>query len=481
MGRNNQLRRRMKAKTRAKNVRARQQSAGPANSGWPGGGRNPSFDELFDVLVGDIEEPPATAWPGRTTAVDVSEWVSIGVGAVEDGDEDTLEVVVEALTQGSATWQRLVEKSTTGMFREVLGHLWHKGWQPADLRRITTRSLPAAVRPLIVDVIADELSQYASATVDPIFHAQVAEMGGVCGWSASRGWLGSRKDRQGVDATTRSALRLLKLLMCLPELERLCSVPGKADPTSHRVDVNVDPRILSRVRALLSKAESTTFEAEAETFTAGAQSLMARHSIDMALVAASNTGTKSSPQGRRIGIDAPYEAQKVMLLQLVAEPNRCRTVWSKSLGFVTAVGFPSDLEAVETLFTSLLVQATAALNREGSRRNAWGGSRTRQFRTAFLSAYAQRIGERLAEVTTTETQSAAQDARRTHGEDLLPVLAAREAEVQEAVSSMFEELVPHAFNVGNDREGWSAGRAAADLASMHGSAAVSSSGPIRWH
>ena len=48
---------------------------------------------------------------------------------------------------------------------------------------------------------------------------------------------------------------------------------------------------------------------------------------------------------------------------------------------------PSDLAAVELLFTSLLVQAQTALMR------APGSSRS--YRSSFLFAYAARIGERL--------------------------------------------------------------------------------------
>lgn len=59
---------------------------------------------------------------------------------------------------------------------------------------------------------------------------------------------------------------------------------------------------------------------------------------------------------------------------------------------------PSDLDAVELLFTSLLVQATTAMLAAGSRQDAHGRSRTRSFRQSFLAAYAQRIGERLASI-----------------------------------------------------------------------------------
>ncbi len=88
------------------------------------------------------------------------------------------------------------------------------------------------------------------------------------------------------------------------------------------------------MRQLLAKAESTTFDAEPETFTAGAQALMARHSIDAAMLQASS-GRSDAPRARRVGIDRPYESPKAMLLGAVAEANRCRIVWSQELGFVT--------------------------------------------------------------------------------------------------------------------------------------------------
>jgi hypothetical protein len=63
------------------------------------------------------------------------------------------------------------------------------------------------------------------------------------------------------------------------------------------------------------------------------------------------------------------------------------------------VGFPPDLRAVEALFTSLLVQATRTMASHGARCTSSGRSRTRSFRQAFLTSFAARIGERLAEAT----------------------------------------------------------------------------------
>ncbi|WP_341865379.1 DUF2786 domain-containing protein [Kitasatospora cheerisanensis] len=164
--------------------------------------------------------------------------------------------------------------------------------------------------------------------------------------------------------------------------------------------------MLGRIRALLAKAESTGFPEEAEALTAKAQELMARHSIDEALLSAGGPSA-DEPAALRIGVDNPYEGPKTMLLDAVAAANRCRVVWAKEFGFCTLIGFDADLDAVELLYTSLLVQATSAMQRAGSRKHKDGAARTKAFRQSFLVAYAARIRERLAEATERATEDAA--------------------------------------------------------------------------
>jgi hypothetical protein len=90
---------------------------------------------------------------------------------------------------------------------------------------------------------------------------------------------------------------------------------------------------------------------------------------------------------------------------------------------------------------------------------------------SFLVAYAIRIGERLAGVTEdAEGRAAAQ----TPGRSLLPVLAARDQAVDDAVDAMFgDSLTRGRATRAADSEGWYSGRAAADLASLHGHREVS--------
>ena len=238
------------------------------------------------------------------------------------------------------------------------------------------------------------------------------------------------------------AVEVLALLLSLPALPRLGAAPSRRPQNT---------RVLEKVRALLAKAESTTFPEEAEALSAKAQELMARHAIDSAMVAAGTVaGAKS------------------ILLAEVAAANRCRSVWSKGLGFSTVLGFESDLEFVDVLYTSLLVQATSAMVAAGSQVDRSGRSRTRSFRQAFLLAYASRIGHRLREAEAASQAAAAEE----YGEALVPVLADRSAAVRAAEAEAFPHLVSRSVSVSN-AAGWAAGKAAADLASLSGRTAVS--------
>ncbi|MFI6815719.1 DUF2786 domain-containing protein [Nonomuraea sp. NPDC050328] len=353
--------------------------------------------------------------------------------AAQDGDD-----------QG---WARRVDRELTGMLTRLLGTLWRNGWQPADVVRLVERRRDRTHAEVVSELIARELRGYASV---PDRWAPYLE-------SAPPAPL-----REPRLLTLTRSLELLQTLTAFPRLDRLGPLPGENRPARPARRSTADGKTLSRVRALLAKAESTSFEAEAETFTAAAQRLMAKHSIDRALLDAHAGTAHDGPSGIRIGLDAPYEQAKATLLSVVADANRCRAVWHDDLGFVTVLGFETDLDAVELLFTSLLVQADTAIVRAGTKKHGSGQSRRRSFRESFLQAFTGRIGERL-EAAAAETVEAEAAAR---GTDLVPVLAARTAEVDQAVAAMFPELTRSRVRGAYDSEGWAAGRAAADQARL---------------
>lgn len=509
MGRNNQQRRAARARERA---RARTtEPAGAASRSGVGAGR--SFFGR-DAGAGSGSSVP---WSQGVTGAQ-----GVAGGGAAGGSpslRDRVRAAVDAAVQDArigdarqagAACEELCLLATgaagcrvvAGVLVESLGTevdwAWQHGWQPADLLRLAGRQIeqPAAVA-VVADAIAHDLARYAPSTVAPRWSAQMREHEAGVWWSGESDHVSARASAEagGMAVVVAAAVAGIAFLRRLPALPRLDPLPGTA--TARPADeAPIDERILSRVRAFLAKAEATPYEAEADAFTAAAQQLMARHSIDAAMLAAGGVGGGGRGGAQtaaiRIGIDRPYEAPKASLLQVVARANRCKTVWSQGLGFSTVVGFEADLVGVETLFTSLLVQATSAMAGHGRQQSWTGTSRTRSFRRSFLDGFAYRIGQRLADVTAAETAAAAEreraaaereraahagdpaDGARRAGRsrDLVVVLGEREAAVDAAIADLFPELTSRRTRQVSDAIGWSAGVHAADQAALRSGAQV---------
>ncbi|MFF5358507.1 DUF2786 domain-containing protein [Streptomyces scabiei] len=345
--------------------------------------------------------------------------------------------------------------------REFVAGAWRRGWQPADVVRFVRRELEdehvTLLARLVVEEHEEDRGHAKGRSPGPRWAAQLDEIRELAAQRA-------RADRFSY-ATT--ALELYRLLLRLPTLESLDGprASGGAQNSPHP-----ESRMLGRIRALLAKAEATGFPEEAEALSAKAQELMARHSIDEALLAA-RAHSEDTPGACRIGVEPPYETAKAVLLDAVARANRCEAVWNEALGFSTVVGFEADLEVVELLHTSLLVQATTAMTRAEAAQRRSGRKRTKTFRQSFLAAYAHRIGDRLAEVAEAQVAEAEAGGVAAHGagaaeQDLLPVLAARDVAVREQVGRMFPDTVTTRVRGVSDLAGWQQGAEAADRAQV---------------
>ncbi|MCP3821447.1 DUF2786 domain-containing protein [Streptomyces sp. A3M-1-3] len=474
MGKRNQERRRAKQKQRRQQARSREQGqSAPSGSAFGFGGvfGGGTFGDAQDGPFGFVPPPrkPSLADELEHTVHDVIE-------APEEHAER--EIVVAASWLASSERRRPpLSRAVLAMTDRLFGALWRTGWQPADVVRAVRKELKARHGRLAVDMIAAEARRYAAAGLEYRWAAQLNELEAHPWWGSDEEWLPALAAREKLNhlALASCLFELLRLLSWLPALEVLCPPPNtSATATAARPASPEAARMLGRIRALLTKAESTEFPEEAEALTAKAQQLMAEHSISEALLAARG-GRRDAPAGIRVGVENPYEQPKAVLLEVVAAANRCRSVWSKNLGFATVIGFEADLDAVELLYTSLLVQVTAALQAEGGRSHAGGGSRTRSFRSSFLTSYATRIGERLTEATAhaTDEAVAAQGTStvgRTGGatgeKTLLPVLAARHQAVEEETERIFPQLSYSRSSGVSDWEGWTSGRAAADRATL---------------
>lgn len=183
-----------------------------------------------------------------------------------------------------------------------------------------------------------------------------------------------------------------------------------------------DDKTLARIAALLRQAEGTDNEHEAATFMTAAQRLATAASIDLAVARAHDPAAqqRTTPVARQVTIG---EAGKrglrtyVQLFVAIAGANDVTVDVAHNSTFVLAYGFDTDIDTVETLYTSLLVQMVAASDaylkagdykgeraaRVVRRGRGWTSRRVVEHtplspitaRLNFHSAFAERVGSRL--------------------------------------------------------------------------------------
>ena len=147
--------------------------------------------------------------------------------------------------------------------------------------------------------------------------------------------------------------------------------------------------VLARVRKLLAVAEHPTTPAgEADAAARAAERLIAKYAIDEAMLQLA-AEIRTKPESRTIVVETPYASAKTVLVGAVANAHGVRavTLRGEDTTRVTLVGFPSDLQVVELLYTSLLLQATTSLRRQSVTGRA--------FRRSFLIGFAGEVSERL--------------------------------------------------------------------------------------
>ena len=125
-----------------------------------------------------------------------------------------------------------------------------------------------------------------------------------------------------------------------------------------------DPGPLDTIRDLLAgAAASGTGPADAEALTAKAASLLARHGLDRARLAAIDP--EADPiQDRVTDLDNPWATVHAYLLAHLAQAMRCEAIEIDRRGpgaCLHLFGYASDLDRTEVLFASLRAQMTRTL------------------------------------------------------------------------------------------------------------------------
>ena len=200
--------------------------------------------------------------------------------------------------------------------------------------------------------------------------------------------------------------------------------------------------MLDKIRKILAKAEDPACTpAEAEALTDMATKLMAKYGVERAMLAASEP-TSDKIVTRRFEIDNPYAMDKCALLHRIAKPLRCETVRyrgydrnNKRTYYMKVVGFESDIERVEMLFTSLLVQAAHAL--AVTPVPYW--ENTASFRKSWYDGFSGAINVRLQKAER-EAIKAAEPTSTGPSTEL--VVADRRSQVQVAYAQEFPNVRP---------------------------------------
>ncbi|WLP92068.1 DUF2786 domain-containing protein [Gordonia sp. NB41Y] len=194
-----------------------------------------------------------------------------------------------------------------------------------------------------------------------------------------------------------------------------------------------DDKLLTRIAGLLRQAENTDNPHEAETFMAAAQRLATASAIDLAVARAHDPAARSrtTPISRQVTIgESGKRGLKtyVLLFVAIARANDVTVDVAGNSTFVMAYGYEADIDTCEALYTSLVVQMVAASDaylRSGDYKQEMSarvvtrgqGWRARKVverkplapitaRLNFQSAFAERIGKRLAEARDAQREEA---------------------------------------------------------------------------
>jgi hypothetical protein len=202
----------------------------------------------------------------------------------------------------------------------------------------------------------------------------------------------------------------------------------------------VDTSKLGKIRALLDKAERTSAEypEEAEALMDKALELMERYRISEAMIADAAPVQDRGKLVEKIILvgSGPYVNARIDLVTAIALNHSVVVLQSQSLRGkrVHLNGYETDVAMTEMLYTSLLVQATRAMDHPDTLARKPQGVHGTVFKRAFLIGYAERIGQRLREAT----KSASADY--TGGRSVALVLADRSNDAQEYVFKRYGKL-----------------------------------------
>lgn len=222
-----------------------------------------------------------------------------------------------------------------------------------------------------------------------------------------------------------------------------------------------NPKLVT-ILNLLAKAEGTDNQAEADIYRSKAFELMAKFGVDEALLNSHRPeGTRETPVVRVVEVlVGPYQKQRKDFLQKLMTALGCENVYylnykqkrQRRSKFemrynmpkkpavknepetmkVECVGFPSDLDRAEILWTSLVLQMHTMLL-DDSKMGWMGRGEKRSYNNGRVAGFISEVSSRVRLREAATRQEAKQD--ETTGSSTALVLASRE----DAVAALWRE------------------------------------------
>lgn len=250
---------------------------------------------------------------------------------------------------------------------------------------------------------------------------------------------------------------------------------------------DVSDKTLSKIRALLTQAEDSAATAEeAEAFMAKATELMAKYGIERAMLAAENT-VADIVADKTVIVPGPYSARKADLLSWTGQALNVKTIrlGSSRRSSIPAgaqkvhlFGMQSDLERLDILYTSLLLQCNTAMLREENSRLSLGIARSKAWRGDFMQGFAARVHTRLKQAEARARKD--YDDTHTSGMSTDLVIQDRTALVSKAVADRYPKLSSTSRRTATT-SGYYSGTAAGSKADLGGSRISSTSSGRALH
>jgi hypothetical protein len=202
-------------------------------------------------------------------------------------------------------------------------------------------------------------------------------------------------------------------------------------------------KTVARIRALLAKAESTDSLDEQAALIAKAQELQAKHNIDAAKLQAAGGAPAEEIITVRIEIARPRQSGGKALMRLMfalATCNGATAVCNELAGIrATVIGYPSELRAVEMIFTSLCQQldhATAHALRHHKPADVHG----RQYRVSYMHGWVDTVVRRLKDARAAAVAQASREDAGAGPVSTALVLRSREEQIEARMHEIFPRL-----------------------------------------